>query len=508
MIKLKKNFGMMEINLVKKLLKTIIDSITDVKIDKKYNDIKIEGITLDSRKVEKGFLFAALKGVKADGSEFIAGAIAAGAAVIICDNDVNVKVPDEVCLIKHENPRMLFSKIAAAFYDKQPEVVAAVTGTNGKTSTVHFCREIWKNLGKHSASIGTVGIYDSNGKYQYDRSNFLTTPDTVKLHQIIYELTENGVTHMAMEASSHGLDQFRLDGVAIKIAAFTNLTRDHLDYHGNFENYLAAKLRLFKDVMKEGGIAVLNSDIPEFDKLLAECEKHGHKVISYGKYKDGGRKNYIEIFSISNTSEGQQISFEILDKVYNINTSLIGEFQAYNLLCALGMVLGSGCNVDEAVAALEHVTCVPGRMERVGNAVFVDYAHTPDALEKALSVLRPHTRGKLWVVFGCGGDRDKGKRPLMGRVAAQLADNVIITDDNPRSEDPAAVRKDIAAAFGSDEVMEIGDRKAAIAYAVGNMKKGDMLLIAGKGHEKTQTIGTQVLPFDDVEVARGVLVGV
>jgi UDP-N-acetylmuramoyl-L-alanyl-D-glutamate--2,6-diaminopimelate ligase len=307
-----------------------------------------------------------------------------------------------------------------------------------------------------------------------------------------------------MEASSHGLDQFRLDGVHVKIAAFSNLTRDHLDYHGTFENYLNAKLRLFNDVMKEGGVAVLNSDIPEFETLLAACEKRGHRIISYGKHKDG-RKNYIDIFGITNTSEGQQISFEILGKVYNVNTQLIGEFQAYNLLCALGIVLASGENVDEAVAVMPKVSCVPGRMEKVGTNIFIDYAHTPDALEKALAVLRPHTKGKLWVVFGCGGDRDKGKRPLMGKVAAQIADKIIVTDDNPRSENPATVRSEIMVAFNGEDVKEIGDRHEAIRYAVSNMKNDDMLLIAGKGHEKTQTIGAQVLPFDDVEVAKEVL---
>jgi UDP-N-acetylmuramoyl-L-alanyl-D-glutamate--2,6-diaminopimelate ligase len=474
-------------------------------IDPKFAGLAIEGITLDSRKIGKNFLFAALKGEKVDGSQFIEPAIKAGAVAIVCDADVNVKVPDDIPLIRVQNPRQLFSFIAAKFYDKQPEVIAAVTGTNGKTSTVHFAREMWKHLGKHSASIGTVGIYDSNGKYEYDRTNFLTTPDTVKLHQIINELAGNGVTHLAMEASSHGLDQFRLDGVHVKIAAFSNLTRDHLDYHGTFENYLNAKLRLFNNVMAEGGVAVLNADIPEFDQLVAACQKRGHKIISYGKYEHGKKPNYIQLFTLTNTSEGQQVAFEISGKVYNITTPLIGEFQAYNLLCALGMVLASGANVDEAVAVLPMVSCVPGRMEKVGSNIFIDYAHTPDALEKALAVLRPHTKGKLWVVFGCGGDRDKGKRPLMGKVAAALADKIIVTDDNPRSENPADVRRDIMVAFAGEDVVEIGDRHEAIEYAVSKMGKGDMLLIAGKGHEKTQTIGSQVLPFDDVQVAREVV---
>jgi UDP-N-acetylmuramoyl-L-alanyl-D-glutamate--2,6-diaminopimelate ligase len=496
-------------NQVKMPLQQITDGIQGLKIAPKFNDLAITGITLDSRNVEPGFLFAAFKGAKVNGSEFIESAIKSGAVAILCDSDIDVKVPDSVCLIKHENPRLVFSLIASKFYTHKPGIIAAVTGTNGKTSTVHFAREIWKNLGKHSASIGTVGIADSHGKFDFDRANFLTTPNTVKLHKIMAELADKGVTHLAMEASSHGLDQFRLDGIDVKIGAFTNLTRDHLDYHGNFENYLAAKMRLFNNVMNEGCVAVLNADIPEFYQLLGACEKRQHKIISYGKFKKGSRPNYIEIFKIINTSDGQQLSFEILGKVYNVNTPLIGEFQAYNLLCALGMVLASGANVDEAVAALPKVTCVPGRMEKVGDApVFVDYAHTPDALEKALSVLKPHTQNKLWVVFGCGGDRDKGKRPLMGKIAATLADKIVVTDDNPRSEDPSIVRSEILTAFSSEDVKEIGDRYQAIKYAVGKMQTGDMLLIAGKGHEKTQTIGKDVFPFDDVEVAREVLVGV
>ncbi len=491
-------------------LQQLISADAKITIDDKYKNIAINGLALDSRRVEQGFLFAALKGAASDGTQFVEGAIKLGAVAILCDTQTDISVPDGICIIKHENPRWLFSKLAARFYGSQPEVITAVTGTNGKTSTVHFCREIWKRLGKHAASIGTVGIEDSEGKFDYDRSNFLTTPDPVKLHDIIHKLNEKGVTNLAMEASSHGLDQYRLDGINVKIGAFTNLTRDHLDYHGNFENYLAAKMRLFSEVMEEGCVAVLNSDIPEYEQLLAACNKRKHRIISYGKYNKDRPKNYIDIFEISPTSEGQQVSFEILGKVYNINTPLIGEFQAYNLLCALGIVMASGCNVDEAVAVLPEIPCVPGRMQKVndngrGLPIFVDYSHTPDALEKALQVLRLHTTGRLFVVFGCGGDRDKGKRPLMGSIAAKLADKIIVTDDNPRSEDPQTIRREVLSGITSGDVEEVGDRRLAIKKAVAQMQNGDMLLVAGKGHEKTQTIGANVLPFDDVEVAEEML---
>ncbi|PIR39414.1 MAG: UDP-N-acetylmuramoyl-L-alanyl-D-glutamate--2,6-diaminopimelate ligase [Alphaproteobacteria bacterium CG11_big_fil_rev_8_21_14_0_20_39_49] len=475
-----------------------------IAIDEKYRNVVIEGVALDSRKVEEGFLFAALKGASVDGTKFIASAIESGAVAILCDNDFAGEIPENICLIKSDNPRKTFSQIASKFYNRQPDVIAAVTGTNGKTSVVHFCREIWKVLGKHAASVGTVGIEDSEGKVDFDRSNFLTTPDPVKLRKIISQLADSGVTHLAMEASSHGLDQYRPDGLNIKVAAFTNLTRDHLDYHGNFENYLAAKMRLFTEVMAPNGVAVLNADIEQFEQLETECQKRGLTVFSVGKYSRA-RRNYIDIFDILNTAEGQQISFEVLGRVYNINTSLIGEFQAYNMLCAMAVVVASGANVDEAAFALEKVDCVPGRMQRVTKpendfSIFVDYSHTPDALQKALDVLKPLTKGKLWVVFGCGGDRDKGKRPLMGEIAVKIADNVVVTDDNPRSENPAQIRQEILASTKGAE--EISDRHKAIEYAIAKLQKGDVLLIAGKGHEKTQTIGENVLPFDDVEVAR------
>lgn len=482
-------------------LQSLFEGIPEIQIPASHVDNAVVGLTCDSRQVEPGWLFAALKGVAVDGAQFVDRAVASGASVILCANDTDIKEHQGVVYVRHPNPRKVFSLIAARFYDRQPEMIAAVTGTNGKTSTVHFCRQIWQLMGLRSASIGTTGITDSDGKFEYDRTNFLTTPDPVKLHSILQELANKDITHLAMEASSHGLDQYRLEGVRVKVAAFTNLSRDHLDYHKTFENYLAAKLRLFGGLMEPGGVAVINADVEQYEEILTLCEKREHKVLSFGK---NGR--FVQLINIQATRSGQQFAFEIMGRVYTVDTPLIGEFQVHNLLCALTIVLASGCNVDEAVAVLDKVEAVSGRMERVGVAgagagVFVDYSHTPDALEKALQVLKPFTRGKLWVVFGCGGDRDKGKRPQMGEVACKLADHVIVTDDNPRSEDPAVIRAEIIAACGIN-ASEVADRRQAIEYVAGHAAPDDMVLIAGKGHEKTQTIGNQVLPFDDVEVAR------
>jgi len=459
----------------------------------------ITGITQDSRKVQPGFLFAAIKGLASDGADFIPMAIERGAVAVLC-SEPSPLVGGGVIFLTHQNPKLALAKIAANFYGKQPEIIAAITGTNGKTSTAYFCTQIWQLLEKRSASIGTIGIATSEG-LSYGATGSMTTPDPIKLHEILADLAHNGITNLAMEASSHGLDQYRLDGVNVKAAAFTNLTRDHLDYHGTFENYLAAKLRLF-DVMKHG-VAVINSDIPESANIIKLCNDKGHKVLSVGK-----NGKYIELFGTTKTSEGQQISFEVQGKVYNINTHLIGEFQAYNLLTALALVVACGENIDEAVGVLERVAAVPGRMQgvRVGEKmarVYIDYAHTPDALEKALAELRPHTKGKLWVVFGCGGDRDKGKRPQMGAVASKLSDLVVVTDDNPRTELAQIIRSEVMAECRGAK--EIGDRHEAIEYAIYNMGSDDILLIAGKGHEKTQIIGDKSLPFDDVKVATEIL---
>ncbi len=479
------------------------------------DSIKITGITQDSRKVQPGFLFVAIKGAASDGADFIPMAIEKGAVAVLCEamrnkeasnkeskNSLlfNSNIPDSIIFLTHSNPKLALAWIAANFYGQQPEIIAAITGTNGKTSTAYFCTQIWQLLGRNSASIGTIGIVTSDGS-AYGATGSMTTPDPIKLHEILADLANAGITNLAMEASSHGLDQYRLDGVNVKAAAFTNITRDHLDYHGTFENYFAAKLRLF-DVMKHG-VAVINADISESEEIIKLCGQKGHKVLSVGK-----KGRYIELLAINKTSNGQQIAFEVQGRVYNINTHLIGEFQAYNLLTALALVAACGANIDDAVNVLEKVAAVPGRMQgvsvdEVGARVYIDYAHTPDALEKALTELRPHTKGNLWVVFGCGGDRDKGKRPQMGEVAARLADFVLVTDDNPRNEVPGIIRSQVME--GCPGAKQIGDRFEAIEYAISNMQINDMLLIAGKGHEKTQIIVDKILSFDDVKVATEIL---
>ncbi len=473
----------------------LIENINDISVLKGNLEQNITGITADSRQVKPGYLFAAISGVASNGADFIPSAIANGAIAILCDN--NITCPDNITVITHTNTKLALALLAANFYQLQPEVIVAITGTNGKTSIAYFCTQIWQLLGKNSASIGTLGIATNQG-IANSAAGFMTTPDPVKLHEILAVLHAEGVTNLAMEASSHGLDQYRLDGVHIKAAAFTNITRDHLDYHGNFENYLQAKLRIF-DIMHEG-VAVINADLPESDKIITLCQNKNHKILSLGK---GGK--YIELYDITPTSNGSQIAFSVMGRLYTVNTHLIGEFQAYNLLTALALVAGCGANIDEIVATLEYVAAVPGRMQgvRINNdfaRIYVDYAHTPDALEKVLLVLRPYTEAKLWVVFGCGGDRDKGKRPQMGEIAAKLSDNIIVTDDNPRSENGADIRRQIIAKCPNAK--EIADRREAIHYAINNMGKDDILLIAGKGHEKTQIIGNEKFDFDDVLVAK------
>ncbi len=485
---------------LKKLINQCAQYGLQCKIIGSNQDINISGISQDSRNVEKGYIFVALRGITLDGTKFIPQAIANGAVAVLCDESdiaqINVNYYNNIIFIVSQNPRLYLSILAANFYEAQPSVIVAVTGTNGKTSTAYFCKQMWQLLGKESASIGTIGIATNAGLVD-TATGSMTTPDPIKLHEILANLANDGVGYLAMEASSHGLDQYRLDGVRIKSAAFTNITRDHLDYHKSFENYLQAKLRLF-DIMKNGA-AVINADIPEANSIIKLCKSKGHEVLSIGR--NGG---FIKITNIEPKQNSQLISFDISGKEYKIHTNLIGEFQAYNLLTSLALLAGSGEEIQEVINILEQVGSVPGRMQGVTNKtknlmVYVDYAHTPDALEKAIQVLRPYTRGNLWVVFGCGGDRDKGKRPQMGKVAINCADKIIVTDDNPRTEQAADIRRDILVSCNG--AIEIADRQEAIKYAIRSMQQGDSLLIAGKGHEKYQIIGDKETPFDDVEVA-------
>ncbi|MBO9506051.1 UDP-N-acetylmuramoyl-L-alanyl-D-glutamate--2,6-diaminopimelate ligase [Thalassospira sp. A3_1] len=464
-------------------------------------DPNITGLTADSRTVKDGYLFAALSGAKTDGSKYINDAIRLGAAAILAKEGTPKPAAATVPLIPVENPRQRYAQLAARFYGKQPANIAAITGTNGKTSTAVFTEQLWTILGNMSGSIGTLGIRAAGAKIP----GSLTTPDPVALHQSLNEMAEIGVTHVAMEASSHGLDQHRLDGVKVTVAAFTNLTRDHLDYHGNFEKYFAAKARLFADLLAENGTAVLNADVPQFKILRSMCEGRGISVMSYGLAADD-----IKLLEAKPDATGTKLKLAIEKGEYGVHLPLMGSFQVMNALAALGIVIASGADVDDAVAALEKLEGVRGRMELVGKTsfgapVFVDYAHTPDALETVIKAVRPHAKGRIICVFGAGGDRDTGKRPEMGRVVKENADIAIITDDNPRSEDPAKIRAAIKAAC--EGAVEIGDRAEAIKRGIGILQRNDILIIAGKGHERGQIVGDTVLPFDDAAVARNILLG-
>ncbi len=470
------------------------------------NHNEIVGLTCDSRRVEPGYLFAALPGSRVDGRAYISEAVKRGAAAVLAPpgtrhSDGSNDLSDhDVTLIIDDNPRRRFSQMAARFFNLQPRTVALVTGTNGKTSVVSFLRQIWTEAGHGAASLGTLGLV-APGRMQEGE---LTTPDPVTLHKILRDLARDGVERLALEASSQGLDQYRLDGVDVSAAAFTNLSRDHLDYHGTMEDYLESKKRLFVEVMKPGGVAVLNADEDWFEALSQTAGIRRQRVVSFGR--QGGD---IRLESIRALSEGQKLELTVMGVAHGIVLPLMGGFQAQNALCALGLALACGEDAASAVRALEKLEGAPGRMQKVaslerGGSVYVDYAHTPAALAAALSTLRPHAEagevGRLHLVFGCGGDRDKGKRPEMGRIAHDLADAVIVTDDNPRGENPQDIRRQVLGACAG--ALEIGDRAEAIGKAVSDMDPGDILIITGKGVERGQIVGDEVHPFNDVEVAR------
>ncbi len=462
-----------------------------------FAEKEISGLTADSRQVAAGYLFAALPGSQADGRDFIPQALAGGAVAVLAPEGTSLPAGAEnVALVTDANPRRRLARLAAAFYECQPATAVAVTGTNGKTSVASFTSQIWQALGHQAASLGTLGLQPPRP----DAPASLTTPDPVELHRCLASLARDHVDHVVLEASSHGLDQYRLDGIRVSAAAFTNLTRDHLDYHGSMEAYLAAKLRLFTELLQAEGTAVVNLDDPAGAKVAEACRARGVRLITYGKTASD-----LQLLEQLPTATGQDLKLKLFGKETDISLGVAGAFQAGNVLAALGLAIAGGIALDQAVATLGGLTGVPGRVELVGETasgghVYVDYAHTPDALETVLTALRPHTRGKLSVVVGCGGDRDRGKRPQMGEISVRLADKAYITDDNPRSEDPASIRREMLAAAAGAE--EIGDRGAAIATAVAALGSGDVLVIAGKGHETGQIVGGQVLPFDDRDVAR------
>ena len=465
-------------------------------------DPDILGLSADSRAVEPGFLFAALPGTRADGRDFIDQAVARGAVAVLAPRGTRLKPYERpVRLLTAQNPRRGLARMAARFYGAQPRTVAAVTGTSGKTSVASFLRQIWAGLGHKAASLGTLGLEPPRP----DAPKSLTTPDPVELQACLAALARDGVDHLVLEASSHGLDQYRLDGVEIGAAAFTNLSRDHLDYHGDMASYLAAKMRLFGELVAPGGTVVVNADTPEAPRVREVSEARGLKRLTFGTGPCD-----LRLLRQVPRGDGQDLELEVFGRRHALGLEVAGTFQAANALAALGLALASGAPEADALAALSRLHGVPGRLEPVGATpagghVYVDYAHKPGALEAVLQAVRPHTRNRLSVVFGCGGDRDPGKRPMMGEIGARLAERVIVTDDNPRSEDPAPIRAAILAA--APGAREIGDRRAAIAAAVAELGPGDTLIIAGKGHETGQIVGHTVLPFDDREVARAAIAG-
>jgi UDP-N-acetylmuramoyl-L-alanyl-D-glutamate--2,6-diaminopimelate ligase len=451
----------------------------------------IGGINADSRSIMKRDVFFALPGTVAHGDAYAADAVAKGAVVIVTDREIEGDPGVPVIVV--DDVRAAYARAAARQYAPQPPVSVAVTGTNGKTSVASFVRQIWAASGYSAASLGTLGVETARGL----QPGSLTTPDSLSLHKSLGALMSEGVDHVAMEASSHGLDQRRLDGLQFQAAGFTNLTRDHLDYHGDMHLYAAAKLRLFRDLLADRGAAVVNTDDPEHTQFVFAALDRGATLMTVGH--DAA---WFEIGRIVNEGFGQRVHGRLVGETVSFHLPLTGSFQVGNALVALGLAMATGANKSKSLDALEVLKGARGRLELVGqrddSAIFVDYAHTPDALKNALTSLRPYAKGKLTVVFGCGGDRDKGKRPQMGAIASELADRVIVTDDNPRTENAASIRSEIMVAAGGAE--EIGDRRTAIVSAVSGMGARDVVLVAGKGHEDYQIVGTRKQHFSDHEV--------
>jgi UDP-N-acetylmuramoyl-L-alanyl-D-glutamate--2,6-diaminopimelate ligase len=456
-------------------------------------DTRVTGFAIDSRKVAPGTVFGAFRGTVSNGEDYIPNAIAAGAVAVFARPEAFV---EGAVHIADAEPRRAFAKAAAKFFAPFPDNVVAVTGTNGKTSTVELTRQLWRMAGFHAASIGTLGVTTADDSV----STGLTTPDIATFLSNVAGLRREGVTHVAFEASSHGLSQFRTEGLPVQAGAFTNLSRDHLDYHGTMEAYLEAKLRLFSEVIEPDGAAVVWMDDPASTRVAEIASERGLRLISLG-----AKGETLRIVGRQPTQLGQTLTIEADGKTHIIKLPLIGAYQAANALTAAGLVLATGGETGDIFARLARVQPVRGRLERAaisraGAPIYVDYAHTPDGLEAAIEALRPHTAGRLIVLFGAGGDRDRGKRPLMGAVAARLADHIIVTDDNPRSEDAGFIRREVLA--GAPQATEIGGRREAIAAAIAEAGPHDIVLLAGKGHEQGQIVGDRVLPFDDVQVAR------
>ncbi|RWE39902.1 MAG: UDP-N-acetylmuramoyl-L-alanyl-D-glutamate--2,6-diaminopimelate ligase [Mesorhizobium sp.] len=461
-------------------------------------DLEVTGISSDSRQVKPGVVFFALAGTKADGASYAADAARRGAAAIVTGKGsalADLSVP----VLAVDDPRLALALSAARYFGRQPQTMVAVTGTSGKTSVAAFTRQIWEQAGYAAASIGTTGVV-APGRNEYGS---LTTPDPVALHQLLRELADAGVTHASMEASSHGLDQRRLDGVKLSAGGFTNLGRDHMDYHPTVEDYHRAKLRLFDTLLPKGAPAIVFADDPWSEPTIKAARAAGLDVLTVGRHGD-----FLRLKRVEHERHRQRAEVEADGVIHEIDLPLAGDFQIANALVSAGLAISTGTPVAKALAALEKLKGAPGRLDLVGTTasgapVYVDYAHKPDALENVLASVRPFTTGRVMVVFGCGGDRDRGKRPIMGEIATRLADVVIVTDDNPRSEVPETIRAAILAA--APGAIEIGDRRKAIHEAVGMLHAGDTLIVAGKGHEEGQTIGSETLHFSDHEEVRAAL---
>jgi UDP-N-acetylmuramoyl-L-alanyl-D-glutamate--2,6-diaminopimelate ligase len=464
-------------------------------------DRAVAGLTADSRRVAPGGVFVAVPGIKADGRLFAAKAAEAGAVAVVGEGERPADLPAATAWIAVADARRALALAAARLSGRQPATVVTVTGTSGKSSVADFVRQILSRIGRDAASLGTVGIVTNRGASY----GSLTTPDPVTLHETLARLADEGITDLAMEASSHGIEQRRLDGVELTAAAFTNLGRDHLDYHPTIEDYLEAKLRLFTTLLPKGRPAVINADGAYAERVIGTADAAGHAIRTTGRHGD-----FIRVLDARTEGFAQALTLAHGRDTHKVRLPLVGGFQVENALVAAGLALSTPAGEKDPAAvfaALDHLTGVPGRMERIGEAngglCLLDYAHKPEALEHVLTALRPFATGRLVLVFGCGGDRDRGKRPIMGDIAARLADRVIVTDDNPRTEEPASIRAAILAAAPGAE--EIGDRGEAIREGVRSLKPGDVLVVAGKGHETGQIVGTSVLPFSDHEVLRAAI---
>ena len=455
----------------------------------------IAGLASDSREVKPGYLFAALPGTRADGGAFIADAVHRGASIVLGVPALRAEAEAAGAqFVADTNPRRRLAEIAADYFGGQPDTVAAVTGTSGKTSVTVFLRQIWANEGRSAASLGTIGLITPDEQIELDH----TTPDAITLHRLLAELEHDGIEYLAFEASSHGLDQYRLDGVRIAAAGFTNIGRDHMDYHPDFAHYLAAKLRLF-DLVADDGVAAVHADAAHAEDFVRVARRRNLKLVTVG-----ASGQTLQLVSRRAAGEAQLLEIAHAGTVHRVSLPLVGAFQAANALLAAGIAIGLGDPPSRVLEALAELKGPPGRLEKVAygrdsSSIYVDYAHKPDALETVLKAVRPHVTGRLHLVFGCGGDRDRGKRVIMGQIAAQLADRTIVTDDNPRTEDPAEIRRQIRE--GCPDALEIGDRADAIRAAVAALEAGDALVIAGKGHEAEQIVGDHARPFRDSEEA-------